>query len=229
MEKKVFLITGGSRGLGKKVVERLALNKEHMICFTYLNSQDAALQLARETGAFSLQCNQQNGDEVQDTVRKISSTFGKIDVLINNACPAFTPTDFLNSDSDHFKSLLDIHVMGAYFFSRETSPLMRDRHSGKIINILSSYVFNLPPKKIAHYITAKYALMGLSKALAVELIPYGITVNMISPGLMATDLSKYLPRKYLEVYSANHPMGRMASTDDAADILEFLISDQADF
>ncbi len=106
---------------------------------------------------------------------------------------------------------------------------MKEAHSGKIINILSSYVLNLPPEKIAPYITAKYALLGLSKALAVELIKYGITVNMISPGLMATDLSHYLPRKYLEVYSAKHPMGRMTTTDDTADVLEFLISDRANF
>ncbi|KUO66290.1 MAG: hypothetical protein APF84_17825 [Gracilibacter sp. BRH_c7a] len=229
MKEKVVLITGGSRGLGKKIVERLAVNNDSIVCFTYVNPTEIVLKQSQEKKVYPFLCDQQNEEEVKSAVNSIHSEFGKIDILINNACPAFTPSDFLDSQWGSFQSLLDVNVKGAYFFSKEVSRLMKEAHSGKIINILSSYVFNLPPEKIAFYITAKYALLGLSKALAVELAKYGITVNMISPGLMATDLSQYLPRKFLEVYSKKHPMGRMTTTDDAADILEFLISDKADF
>lgn len=230
MVENVILVTGGSRGLGAKFVERLAADNKNRIYFTFSHSSEKATQLeAACTNTTAVKCNQLNEDQIKSCISKIHSEQGKLDVLINNACPAFQPQDLLAADWDLFQNIMDVNVKGAYFFIREAASIMKNQGHGKIINILSSYVLGVPPEKIAFYITAKYALLGLSKAAAVELAKYGITVNMLSPGLMSTDLSAYLPRKYMEMYSSKHPMKRMTTTDDAADVLEFLISGNAQF
>ncbi len=228
--KGIILITGGSRGLGSRFVERLAAEKDRMIYFTYNTSVDKAAALEERFGNVTgVKCDQSNDKDILDCVSKIESEQGGVDILVNNACPSFKPVDFLNTDWKMFQDIIDVDVKGSYLFSRECGKIMKKQGSGKIINILSSTIVNLPPKKLSFYVTAKHALLGLSKVTAVELCKCGITVNMISPGLMDTDLSAYLPKKYIEMFIDKHPMKRITTTDDVADALEFLISDKAQF
>jgi 3-oxoacyl-[acyl-carrier protein] reductase len=236
--KRVILITGGSRGLGACLVNRLSGNsrlmdvngEETAVIFTYVNSSENALKLA--SGSENIQgikCDQRDENQVKRCHETIFEKYGRLDVLINNACAAFMPCDLLSSGWDKFQELLDTNLKGAYCHMREAAEIMKKQGSGRIINILSAYVLNTPPEKIAFYITAKYALLGLTRSSAVELVKYGITVNAISPGLMETDLSGYLPRKYLEVYASRHPMKRMTQPSDVADAAAYLISDGAAF
>lgn len=231
MSKKVILITGGSKGLGAEFVEKLLLSEEHVIYFTY---SDASTELNTYNNVTPILCNQKNEAEIINCVSQILNEQGKIDVLVNNACPSFKPCDILASDWTMFQNIIDVNVKGAYLFTREASRAMKQQGhangiNGKIINILSSYVLNIPPENLSFYVTAKYALAGLSKASAVELCKYGIIVNMISPGLMSTHLTDYLPTRYLEVYKQKHPMKRMTTTQDVAEVLTFLISDSTQF
>lgn len=227
---KVVLITGGSRGLGAEFVGKLAEAAGYRVCFTYLNSREEAEELvARYPGTAAFRCDQRDESSIAGCVSKIGADYGKIDVLVNNACPSFRPCDFLSSGWNQFQELMDVKVKGAYIFTREAAKVMKEHGGGKIINILSTYVFNVPPEKISFYITALYALQGLSRAAAAELGKFNITVNMISPGLMVTGLSDYLPRKYLDVYSQKHPMKRMTRTEDVADTLQFLLSEKSGF
>lgn len=227
MGKKVILITGGSSGLGANFVDTLAENGNNSVYFTHIEPPEKAMET--KTGVFALRCDQRNEAEIEHCVSTIISNQGRIDVLVNNACSSFKPCDFLSSDWSLFQDLIDVNVKGSYLFIREVSKIMKKQGYGKIINILSSYVLNVPPEKLSFYITAKYALLGLSKAAANELCKYGITVNMLSPGLMSTQLTGYLPRKYLEVSGQKHPMKRLATTDDVAGVLKFLISEDANF
>ena len=230
MQKKVILITGGSSGLGAKFVDTLSKLDDSFVYFTHIESPEKLAEIMPVcNGVTTIMCDQRNEDEIINCVSRIKSEQGRIDVLVNNACSSFRPCDFLLTNWDLFHEIIDVNVKGSYIFTREVSKTMKIQGQGKIINILSSYVLNVPPEKISFYITAKYALLGLSKASAVELCKYGITVNMLSPGLMSTQLSSYLPRKFLEVYSQKHPMKRMTTTSDVADVLKFLISDGSDF
>ncbi|MCR4436845.1 MAG: SDR family oxidoreductase [Clostridiales bacterium] len=230
MGGKVILITGGSRGLGSKLVKRLSAENENTVYFTYLNSEKKAAELAAQfNNVTALKCDQRSESQIIDCVSKIDSLHGRLDVLVNNACNSFKPCELLSTDWAAFQDCFDVNVKGAYFFTREAAKIMKRQGAGKIINVLSSYVLNVPPEKLSFYITAKYALLGISRAAAVELGKWGVTVNMISPGLMATDLSGHLPKKYFDMQAQKHPMKRMASTDDAADVVEFLISDKAKF
>ncbi len=230
MQKKVILITGGSSGLGLKFVEALTESGDNIVYFTHVKpyeKQEEAVEA--DNGATALKCDQRNEEEIVNCVSKINSEQGRIDVLVNNACSSFKPCDFISSSWDMFQEIIDVNVKGSYIFTREVSKIMKAHGHGKIINILSTYVLNVPPEKIPFYITGKYALMGLSKASAAELCKYGITVNMLSPGLMSTQLSSYLPQKYLDVYCQKHPMKRMTSTSDVAEVLKFLISEGSEF
>lgn len=230
MVEKVILITGGSRGLGAEMVERLSSNPGYKIYFTYNSSGEKAQQLfSKHENVRAEKCDQRNEEHIRNCVASILETEGRLDVLVNNACPSFLPEEFLNLTWDSFQNLIDVNVKGAALFAQEASKAMKTQGGGKIINILTSFVIGVPPEKIAHYITAKYALFGLSKALAAELCKYGITVNMVSPGLMPTDLSGYLPKKYLDAAAFKHPMKRLTSTEDVTGVVEFLISDRAQF
>lgn len=230
LQKKVILITGGSSGLGAKFVETLSASDSNVVYFTHIEPTDKIAEVMSSLkGAIPVYCDQNNEDEIISCVSKIFSEQGRIDVLVNNACSSFKPCDFLTSDWSLFQNIIDVNVKGSYIFTREAAKIMKAQGHGKIINVLTSYVLNVPPEKISFYITAKYALLGLSKATAAELCKYGITVNMLSPGLMSTQLSSYLPQKYLEVYSQKHPMKRMTTTEDVAKVLEFLISEGSQF
>lgn len=228
--KKVILVTGGSRGLGACLVDRLSVDDDSVVYFTYINSPEKASQTASKSNKIhEIKCDQQDEKQVKLCHKIIFEEHGKLDVLINNACSSFLPCDILSSGWDKFQKLLDTNLKGSYYHLREAAETMKIQGAGRIINILSSYVLSTPPEKISFYITAKYALLGLTRSAAVELAKYGITVNAVSPGMMDTDLTGYLPRRYLEAYVSRHPMKRMTTPSDMADVIEYLISDGAKF
>ena len=228
MISRVILVTGGSRGLGEKIVERLSSNGTYKVYYSY-SREGLSGPSSQHNNVTAVRCDQRDETQVKDCVSDIFSREGRLDVLVNNACPSFMHCDFLTSEWDMFQDLIDVNVRGSFLFSREVSKIMKLQGEGRIINILTSFVLNVPPEKIPHYITAKYALLGLSKALAAELCKSGITVNMVSPGLMRTSLSSWLPPKYMEAAAAKNPMKRLTSTEDAAKAVEFLISENARF
>lgn len=226
MSKKVILITGGSKGLGAEFVKKLASADAYIIYYTY---SDPASECASTGNTIPVRCDQRNADDIAGCMKKILEEQGKIDVLVNNACPPFMPHDFLETDWSMFQDILDVNVKGAYLFSLESARAMKRQGGGRIINVLSSYVLGVPPEKLSFYVTAKYALEGLSKAMAVEFCKYGIAVNMMSPGLMTTRLTEYLPARYIEAYKQKHPMKRLTTPEDVAEVLDFLVSDGAQF
>ena len=176
-----------------------------------------------------MKCDQRDEEQIQKCIYEIAETQGRLDILVNNACSPFNPSDIFSTGWDKFQNILDVNVKGAFLFIREVSKIMKTQGQGRIINILSSYILGMPPEKLSFYVTAKYALLGLTRSAASELIQYGIAVNAVSPGLMVTDLSSYLPEKYLEIYRKFHPMKKMTETSDVANIVEFLVSDNANF
>lgn len=227
---RVILVTGGSRGLGECLVRRLSGNEDTAVYFTYASSRERAAKIEEEaSNIYAMECDQKDEKSVSLCHKAIAERHGRLDVLINNACPSFMPCDILESGWEKFQEQLDVNVRGSYYHIREAAARMKQQGGGRIINILSSYVINTPPEKLSFYITAKYALLGMTRAAAAELTKFGITVNAVSPGLMQTELSGYLPPKYLKVCAERHPMKRLTTPSDVADAVEYLVSAKAGF
>lgn len=223
---KTVLITGGSRGIGKAMVE-LFLKNGYSVAFTYKNSETEAKSLAEKSGAFAIQADSANEDDVRRAVLATLSRFGKIDCLINNAgVSSFSLLSDLSLAE--WNNTISVNLTGAFLYSREVIPSMvREKH-GRIINVSSMWGLTGSSCE-AHYSAAKAGLIGLTKALAKELGPSGITVNAIAPGLINTEMNKSLTNEDLQAIVDETPLMRVGEACDVAEAALFLAGDGASF
>ncbi|MEW6008488.1 MAG: SDR family oxidoreductase [Candidatus Omnitrophota bacterium] len=233
--KKIILITGGSRGIGSEIAKTIA-NKERIIYINYYKNRTKAEQTAsvinkKGFSAKIIQADVSNEKDVKMMINSIIKESKYIDVLINNATPTLSQKNFFNLSWKDFQKQLDVLVKGAFYCSNKASEVMKQQKSGHIVTLLSSCVFGLPPANLAHYVIAKYGLMGLCKSMAVELVRFGIRVNMVSPFItVGTDLTaKLFPERLLEIIQQQHPLKRLATIKDTAEIVNFLISEKASY
>ena len=186
---KTVLITGGSRGIGRAMVELFCENG-YKVAFTYKSSESQAKSLAEATGALAIKADSASEAEVVEAVKAAENALGKIDCLINNAgISSFSLSTDLTLEE--WNRHLAINLTGAFLYSRAVIPGMVSRKRGRIINITSMWGIVGSSCEV-HYSTAKAGLIGMTKALAKELGPSGITVNAMAPGLIATDMNACL-------------------------------------
>lgn len=223
---KTALITGGSRGIGAAIVR--ALTKQGwQVAFCYKSSEDAARQLSTETGAIPIPCDVTDSAQVTAMVSEALRRLSHIDLLVNNAGVAFQGllTD-MTDDDWHF--VLDTSLSAAFYTCRAAIPGMVSRRAGRIINI-SSIWGRVGASCEAAYSAAKAGLIGLTKALAKELGPSGITVNCLCPGVIQTDmLSCYTPDD-LAALADETPLCRLGTPEDVAAAVCWLAEDAAGF
>lgn len=186
-KNKVVLITGGSRGLGLVLARMLADDGARLaICARNSEELERARQDLEESGAevSSFVCDVRNQDAVEKTVESVRKQFGQIDVLINNAGVIQVGPLELQTQED-FKNAMDIHFWGPFYTMQAVVPEMRERRAGRIINIASiGGKVSIP--HLAPYCASKFALVGLSGAMQVELAKENIAVTTVCPGLMRT-------------------------------------------
>ena len=229
---KVALVVGGTGGLGRAACIRLAKDGFNVIIH-YNKNKTLAEELKKEIEelnikVIALQADILNDSEIKELISKGIRTFDKIDVVVNCAAaiiPDIKIQDLLWTD---FQKQLDINLRSVFNITKEVLPSMLKYGYGKIINIGSSVV-DKPNNSWAHYITGKSALAGFTKALAFELAPKGIRVNLISPSLIDTDLTANIPLKIKLLSSAQTPLRRLANVSDVAGAISFLASDKSDF
>jgi 3-oxoacyl-[acyl-carrier protein] reductase len=166
---------------------------------------------------------------VDEMVRQAAKRFGGIDVLVNNAFSELAPTPFMDTSWQEFQRCWEVVVGGAVHCSKAVIPYMSSKKYGKIINISTIYTRNLPPRHLAAYVTAKAALEGLTRSLAVELGPMGIRVNAVAPGLTETSLVQFLPARVKDVVAVQTPLRRNGRPEDTAQTVAFLASSASDF
>ena len=223
---KTALITGGSRGIGKAVVELLC-EKGYSVAFTYKNSENDAKSLAERTGAFPIKADSASEEQVVFAVREVVNRFGKIDCLVNNAGVSSFSL-FTDLTLEEWNDTLNVNLTGAFLYSREAARDMIRRKSGKIINITS--IWGLVGSSCeVHYSTSKAGMIGLTKALAKELGPSGITVNAIAPGVIETEMNKQLSEEIMSELKEETPLMRNGSTLDVAKCVLFLAEESGDF
>ncbi len=220
------LITGGSRGIGRAIVERFA-REGHEIAFIYKASHDAAEATAKECGALAICADVSQAREARRAVSEAYDALGGIDVLINNAGIAQIKmlTDITDED---WKAMLDTNLSSAFYMSRAVLPHMIHQKSGRIINIGSMWGKTGASCEV-HYSASKAGLRGLTMALAKEVGPSGITVNAIEPGVIATDMNTCLDEETLRELCNETPLCRIGEPRDVAALAYFLASSDADF
>ena len=223
---KTVLITGGSRGIGREMV-RLFAKEGYRVAFTYKSSFEAAEKLANETGALAIAADSASEKDVISAVNETVRQLGKIDCLINNAAVSSFSV-FTDISLDEWNDMLAVNLTGAFLYSKAVIPDMLKRKQGRIINVTSMWGIVGSSCEV-HYSAAKAGLIGMTKALAKELGPSGITVNAIAPGVINTDMNKALTKEDMDVLIEETPLMRIGETSDVANAALFLAGEGASF
>ena len=223
--KSVF-ITGGSRGIGKAMVE-LFSESGYKVAFTYKSSDAEALALSEKCSALAIKADSASEDEINYAVERALAELGEIDCLINNAAVSSFSL-FTDIKTEEWNDIFSVNVTAAFLYTRALLPQMIKRKSGRIINVSSMWGIVGSSCEVA-YSATKAALIGMTKALAKEVGPSGITVNAIAPGVIDTKMNGALSEEDMEILKNDTPLMRIGSTKEVADAALFLASDAASF
>lgn len=227
----VAVITGGTRGIGLAIAERMAADGYDLL-LTYrgdAEAADAAKKALADSGRRIevVSADISSAEGATATIEAATKAFGKIDVLINNA--GITRDNLImRMSEDDWDAVLNTNLKGAFLASKAVvRPMLRQR-SGRIINI-TSVVGRMGNAGQANYAAAKAGLIGLTKTLAKEVGSRGITVNAVAPGFIDTRLTDVLPEDLKKQLLDATPLGRFGTVEDVANAVAFLASDQAAF
>lgn len=226
---KAALVTGGSRGIGRAIVLRLA-GQGADVAFSYKGNQAAATATAAEVEALgrralAVQADAREMDSADALVKAVLEAFGKVDILVNNA--GLTRDDLImRMSADAWREVLETNLFGAFYALKAVTRPMLKARSGRIINI-TSVSGQAGQMGQANYSAAKAGLIGLTKAAARELASRGITVNAVAPGFVLTELTADLPGPLKAQINERTPLGRFGTPEEVANAVAFLASDEA--
>ena len=223
---KNVLITGGSRGIGSEMV-RLFSESGYRVAFTYKNSESRAEQLAKETGALKIYADSMKEQDIKHAVDVFETEIGSVDILINNAAISSFSL-FTDISLEEWNTMMSVNVTGAFLYTKYALDAMIRNKWGRIINISSMWGIVGSSCEV-HYSTTKAALIGMTKALAKEVGPSGITVNCIAPGLINTEMNGSLSEDDLKEIIDSTPVMRMGEACDIAEAALFLASEKSSF
>jgi 3-oxoacyl-[acyl-carrier protein] reductase len=214
---RVVLVTGGARGIGLACAQRFAAQGDR-VAVTYHSSPPP-------DGLFGVQCDVTSAASVDAAFAAVEAEFGPVEVLVSNA--GITKDGLLLKMSEEsFTSVIDTNLTAAYRVAKRATPSMLRARSGRII-LVSSVVGLLGSAGQANYAASKAGLVGFARSLARELGSRSITVNVVAPGPVETDMTAALGDKRLAELTAAVPLGRMASPDEIAGVVAFLASPDA--
>lgn len=228
---KVALVTGASRGIGRAIALRLA-KEGAKIVVNYAASSAAAEETAAavtELGSEALLVKADVSDSaaVESMIGQAAEKFGKLDILVNNA--GITRDGLLARMKDEdFAAVLKTNLNGVFYCTKAAAKIMMKQRSGRIVN-LTSVVGLMGNAGQANYAAAKAGVIGFSKSVAKELASRGITVNMVAPGFIGTDMTAVLSDKVKDAMVEAIPLKRMGAPEDVANAVLFLVSDEASY
>ncbi len=223
---RVALVTGGTRGIGRAIVERLSADG-FKVAAGYSGNEAAAESLKQETGAMVIKGNVGNFADCQHAVKAVEAELGPIDILVNNAGITRDGV-FHRMKSEQWSEVIRVNMDSLFNMTRQVIEGMRDRAWGRIINISS---INGQKGQVGqtNYSAAKAGMIGFTKALALENAKKGVTVNCIAPGYIDTEMVQAVPEKVLEGIVAQIPVGRLGRGDEIADMVAFLAGERAGY
>ena len=221
---KIAIITGGTGEIGRAIAASLDIIGYKSVLIYSANDQKALLAKKRVPTAIIMKCDVSNEKDVSVTFEKIRSEFGKIDLLVNNSAPLIKNGRFDKKDLNEFRKHIDVTFFGAVYCCRSAIPLMKE--GGLIVNILTEYVHGVPPPGISEYVSAKYALLGLTRCLAAEFFSRNIRVNSLSPSMIETDFLSNLPHKLIELEKEKNVFKSLTKPEDVANKVVYLLSSE---
>jgi len=226
LQDQVALVTGGSRGIGRAIVQAFAAEGAK-VAFVYKGSQQAAESLCteiRQAGGtvMALQADVTKGEDAQRCAEQVEKEWGRLDILVNNA--GIIKDDlFVRLEPEAWQSVLATNLGGTYNFCRAVAYTLMKQRCGRIINISSVSAEHANPGQTS-YAASKGAINALTRALAVELASRNVTVNAIAPGFIETDMSEAVRNKAGDLIKKMIPMRRLGQPQDVARVAVFLAS-----
>ena len=231
LEGKTALVTGASRGIGRAIAIKLA-SEGAAVAINYAGNAKAAEEvksIIEQAGgkAMLVQADISSAEAVDEMVSKVVEGLGGIDILVNNA--GITRDGLvMRMKEEDWDAVISTNLSGVFYCTKAVSKLMMKKRYGKIVN-MSSVVGLTGNAGQANYAAAKSGVLGFSKSMAKELAARGITVNMVAPGFIETDMTAVLPDKVKEAMTAGIPMGRPGQAEEVAAAVLFLVSDCASY
>lgn len=229
LTQKVALVTGAGRGIGKAIAKKLA-GLGAFVIINYNGSEAAAKAVEEEIksaggNACVYQCNVADHDQVKEMMSWIVKTYKRIDIVVNNA--GITKDTLLMAMSENdFDCVIDTNLKGAFNCMKHAArPMMKQRY-GRIVNI-SSVVGRAGNAGQANYAASKAGIIGLTMSAAKELASRGITVNAVAPGFISTEMTDVLSEDVKAAILKSIPMQTLGCTEDVANAVAFLVSDEA--
>jgi 3-oxoacyl-[acyl-carrier protein] reductase len=230
LKDKVALVTGASQGIGRETALALAEAGAKVAVAARNEEKLAALvqEIAGKGGeAFAVKMDVAEAEQIKAGFKSVLEKFGKLDILVNNA--AITRDGLaMRMKAEDWEAVIRTNLTGAHLCIQQALPVMMKARAGRIINI-SSVVAQSGNAGQANYVAAKAGLVGLTKAIAIEISSRNITVNAVAPGFIATPMTDVLSDAVKEELKKRIPLGRMGSGRDVAAAIVFLASDEAGY
>lgn len=230
LDKKVAIVTGGTRGIGLEIVRVFKENNAEVILFgSKEESVNNAINLLKDEGikVDGYYPNLNNYSEIENTLQEIINKYGHIDILVNNAGIS-AKESIENTTSEDFAKIIDLNVQAVFNMTKAVVPYMKDNKSGVILNTSSMVSIYGQPSGVG-YPASKFAVNGITKSLSRELAPFNIRVNAVAPGIIKTDMVALLPEEVIAPLIKSIPLGRIGKPRDIANAFLFLASDLASY
>lgn len=235
-EGRTAFVTGGSRGIGKEIVERFASEGANVAIIDVnaeaLNETEAEFQ-GKGYSVYTKNASVTDKEQIEEAMKDVFEKFGSIDILVNNAGVIRDNMLFKMTDDD-WLTVMDVHLKGAFYATRAAQTYMTQNKYGRIINISSTSA--LGNRGQANYATAKSGLQGFTKTLAIELGKFGITANSVAPGFIETDMTKATAERigipFEELIKASVsaiPVNRSGRPADIANAVAFFADERSSF
>ena len=230
-ENKTVLVTGGSRGIGKEIALKFA-KQGYDVIINYVSDKTDTEELKKELEAnggkaLIIKADVSNSEQIENLVKTAIETFGKIDVLINNA--GITKDNLLmRMSEEEFDKVIEVNLKGTFLMTKAVTKYMMKKRQGSIIN-LSSVVGVTGNAGQCNYAASKAGIIGFTKSVAKELASRNIRANAIAPGFITTDMTDVLSDEIKETIQEQIPLKRMGNAKEVAELAYFLGSEQSSY
>ena len=223
---KVAIVTGGSRGIGRAIVQALAREGAKVV-FTYAQNKTLADEVANGETVIGFQADVTSFDQAKGLVKQVKERFGRIDILVNNAGITRDKLLALMSEKD-WDDVLDTNLKGVFNLTKPVVGVMIRQRSGSILNITSiSGIIGMPGQ--VNYSSSKAGMIGFTKALAKEIAKANITVNALALGFVETDMTGVLNAEYRAKALKQIPLARFGRPEEMAEVALFMLSPEASY